>query len=222
MNPLMAFRDDGIVDSTPLARCSTSSPRLAAAAQQRWLTRAAASRSSRVAVAGWVAASRSGSRRRARPSSRSPAAPASWPRRNALRRSRGSRHGHRVRCRRLRPRSARWATRCASARGPHHPGQRGGRVRAHRAHRATWTPQDWVRTIQIDAIAPFLTVRAFLAGMLEAGWGASSTSPRPPRSIRPDRSTAPTARPRSRSTSSPATSPRRSRARGHRQRHPPG
>jgi NAD(P)-dependent dehydrogenase (short-subunit alcohol dehydrogenase family) len=31
--------------------------------------------------------------------------------------------------------------------------------------------EDWVRTIQIDAVAPFLTVRAFLPGMLEAGWG---------------------------------------------------
>ena len=31
--------------------------------------------------------------------------------------------------------------------------------------------RDWVRTIEVDAIAPFLTVRAFLSGMLEAGWG---------------------------------------------------
>ncbi len=30
---------------------------------------------------------------------------------------------------------------------------------------------DWVQTIQIDAIASFLTVRAFLGGMLDAGWG---------------------------------------------------
>jgi NAD(P)-dependent dehydrogenase (short-subunit alcohol dehydrogenase family) len=30
---------------------------------------------------------------------------------------------------------------------------------------------EWVRTIAVDAIAPFLTVRAFLAGMLDAGWG---------------------------------------------------
>lgn len=30
---------------------------------------------------------------------------------------------------------------------------------------------DWVGTIRIDAIAPFLTVRTFLAGMLDAGWG---------------------------------------------------
>jgi len=30
---------------------------------------------------------------------------------------------------------------------------------------------DWVRTIQVDAIAPFLTIRAFLAGMLDTGWG---------------------------------------------------
>jgi NAD(P)-dependent dehydrogenase (short-subunit alcohol dehydrogenase family) len=32
-------------------------------------------------------------------------------------------------------------------------------------------PTEWARTIQVDAIAPFLTVRAFLAGMLDAGWG---------------------------------------------------
>jgi len=32
-------------------------------------------------------------------------------------------------------------------------------------------PHDWVRTVLIDGIAPYLTVRAFLDGMLEAGWG---------------------------------------------------
>ncbi|MFO1541089.1 MAG: SDR family NAD(P)-dependent oxidoreductase [Chloroflexota bacterium] len=32
-------------------------------------------------------------------------------------------------------------------------------------------PTDWVRTVMIDAVAPYLTVRAFLAGMLAAGWG---------------------------------------------------
>jgi NAD(P)-dependent dehydrogenase (short-subunit alcohol dehydrogenase family) len=32
-------------------------------------------------------------------------------------------------------------------------------------------PHDWVRTVLIDGIAPYLTVRAFLAGMLEEGWG---------------------------------------------------
>ena len=32
-------------------------------------------------------------------------------------------------------------------------------------------PAEWVRTIQVDAIAPFLMVRAFLGGMLDAGWG---------------------------------------------------
>jgi NAD(P)-dependent dehydrogenase (short-subunit alcohol dehydrogenase family) len=32
-------------------------------------------------------------------------------------------------------------------------------------------PDDWVRTVMIDAVAPFLTVNAFLPGMLEAGWG---------------------------------------------------
>lgn len=32
-------------------------------------------------------------------------------------------------------------------------------------------PEEWVRTIAVDAIAPFLTVRAFLPGMLETGWG---------------------------------------------------
>jgi NAD(P)-dependent dehydrogenase (short-subunit alcohol dehydrogenase family) len=32
-------------------------------------------------------------------------------------------------------------------------------------------PDEWVRAVMIDAIAPFLTVNAFLPGMLEAGWG---------------------------------------------------
>jgi NAD(P)-dependent dehydrogenase (short-subunit alcohol dehydrogenase family) len=32
-------------------------------------------------------------------------------------------------------------------------------------------PADWIRTVMIDAVAPYLTVRHFLAGMLDAGWG---------------------------------------------------
>ena len=32
-------------------------------------------------------------------------------------------------------------------------------------------PHDWVRTVLIDGIAPYLTTRVFLAGMLEQGWG---------------------------------------------------
>ncbi len=32
-------------------------------------------------------------------------------------------------------------------------------------------PVDWVRTLQIDAVASYLTTRAFLSGMLKAGWG---------------------------------------------------
>jgi len=32
-------------------------------------------------------------------------------------------------------------------------------------------PDAWVRTIMIDALAPYLMIRAFLGGMLEAGWG---------------------------------------------------
>jgi NAD(P)-dependent dehydrogenase (short-subunit alcohol dehydrogenase family) len=32
-------------------------------------------------------------------------------------------------------------------------------------------PHEWVRTVMIDAVAPFLTVNAFLGGMLDAGWG---------------------------------------------------
>jgi NAD(P)-dependent dehydrogenase (short-subunit alcohol dehydrogenase family) len=32
-------------------------------------------------------------------------------------------------------------------------------------------PAAWVRTILVDAVAPYLTVRAFLGGMLDAGWG---------------------------------------------------
>lgn len=32
-------------------------------------------------------------------------------------------------------------------------------------------PAAWIRTIMIDAIAPYLTSRAFIGGMLDAGWG---------------------------------------------------
>jgi NAD(P)-dependent dehydrogenase (short-subunit alcohol dehydrogenase family) len=32
-------------------------------------------------------------------------------------------------------------------------------------------PEAWQRTIMVDAVAPYLTVRAFLAAMLDAGWG---------------------------------------------------
>jgi NAD(P)-dependent dehydrogenase (short-subunit alcohol dehydrogenase family) len=32
-------------------------------------------------------------------------------------------------------------------------------------------PADWIQTLMIDAVAPYLTSRAFAAGMIEAGWG---------------------------------------------------
>jgi NAD(P)-dependent dehydrogenase (short-subunit alcohol dehydrogenase family) len=32
-------------------------------------------------------------------------------------------------------------------------------------------PSEWVRTITIDAVAPYLTCHQFLTGMLDAGWG---------------------------------------------------
>lgn len=32
-------------------------------------------------------------------------------------------------------------------------------------------PAEWVRTVMVDAIAPYLTARAFVGGMIEAGWG---------------------------------------------------
>lgn len=32
-------------------------------------------------------------------------------------------------------------------------------------------PEAWVATIMIDAVAPYLTTRAFLNGMIDAGWG---------------------------------------------------
>lgn len=32
-------------------------------------------------------------------------------------------------------------------------------------------PADWVRAVMTDAVAPFLTINAFVGGMLEAGWG---------------------------------------------------
>jgi NAD(P)-dependent dehydrogenase (short-subunit alcohol dehydrogenase family) len=32
-------------------------------------------------------------------------------------------------------------------------------------------PKAWVQTVMIDAIAPYLTIRAFVGGMIDAGWG---------------------------------------------------
>jgi NAD(P)-dependent dehydrogenase (short-subunit alcohol dehydrogenase family) len=32
-------------------------------------------------------------------------------------------------------------------------------------------PAAWVETVKIDAIAPYLTIRAFVGGMIDAGWG---------------------------------------------------
>lgn len=32
-------------------------------------------------------------------------------------------------------------------------------------------PQEWIRTLMIDAVAPYLTSRAFVGGMIGAGWG---------------------------------------------------
>ena len=32
-------------------------------------------------------------------------------------------------------------------------------------------PEDWVRTVMVDAIAPFLTIQQFVGGMIDAGWG---------------------------------------------------
>jgi NAD(P)-dependent dehydrogenase (short-subunit alcohol dehydrogenase family) len=32
-------------------------------------------------------------------------------------------------------------------------------------------PSEWVQTVMVDAIAPYLTIRAFVGGMIDAGWG---------------------------------------------------
>jgi NAD(P)-dependent dehydrogenase (short-subunit alcohol dehydrogenase family) len=32
-------------------------------------------------------------------------------------------------------------------------------------------PEEWIETIMIDAVGPYLVTRAFLAGMVDAGWG---------------------------------------------------
>ena len=32
-------------------------------------------------------------------------------------------------------------------------------------------PRDWVRTVMVDGIAPFLTINQFVGGMIDAGWG---------------------------------------------------
>ena len=46
-------------------------------------------------------------------------------------------------------------------------------------------PYEWIQTVMVDAIGPYLTCRAFLGGMLEAGWGrivnvSSAASLHPP------------------------------------------
>lgn len=33
------------------------------------------------------------------------------------------------------------------------------------------TPEEWIETLMIDAVGPYLVSRAFLNGMLDAGWG---------------------------------------------------
>ena len=48
-------------------------------------------------------------------------------------------------------------------------------------------PKEWVETLKIDAVGPYLVTRAFLGGMIDAGWGrivnlssaASLNTPRP-------------------------------------------
>jgi NAD(P)-dependent dehydrogenase (short-subunit alcohol dehydrogenase family) len=49
-------------------------------------------------------------------------------------------------------------------------------------------PQEWIATIMVDAVAPYLVTRAFLAGMIESGWGrivniTSAASLHPPGSL---------------------------------------
>lgn len=56
-------------------------------------------------------------------------------------------------------------------------------------------PVAWVETLMVDAIGPYLTCRAFLGGMLEAGWGrivnvTSAASLHPPGAIASAYSTA--------------------------------
>ena len=79
-------------------------------------------------------------------------------------------------------------------------------------HQGHATPAQWIETIDDQRDRAYLTCRAFLGRCSTPAGAASSTSPRRRRSTRPDRSTAPTAPPRSRSTSSRATWRPRSRA----------
>jgi NAD(P)-dependent dehydrogenase (short-subunit alcohol dehydrogenase family) len=49
-------------------------------------------------------------------------------------------------------------------------------------------PGAWVRTVMVDAIAPYLTIREFVGGMVDAGWGrivniTSAASLHPPGSL---------------------------------------
>lgn len=59
-------------------------------------------------------------------------------------------------------------------------------------------PTAWVETVMVDAIGPYLTCRAFMGGMLEAGWGrivnvTSAASLHPPAAIASAYATAKTA-----------------------------
>jgi NAD(P)-dependent dehydrogenase (short-subunit alcohol dehydrogenase family) len=33
------------------------------------------------------------------------------------------------------------------------------------------SPEEWVRTVMVDGIAPYLTIQQFVGGMIDAGWG---------------------------------------------------
>jgi NAD(P)-dependent dehydrogenase (short-subunit alcohol dehydrogenase family) len=59
-------------------------------------------------------------------------------------------------------------------------------------------PADWIRTIAVDLVGPYLTCRVFVGGMLEAGWGrivnvSSAASLYPPGPLNSAYSTAKTA-----------------------------
>ena len=140
----------------------------------RWLTRRDASRSSRAAAGAWVAGVALGWPGAARRSSRSPATPTQLRRDGAARGGlAGCRHRHRRATSRTSAAVARLGEQVREPlRAAHHPGQCGRRVRAHRAHRGRATRPTGCGPSMIDAIAPFLTVRAFLAGHARGRLGA--------------------------------------------------
>ena len=59
----------------------------------------------------------------------------------------------------------------AGARRAGNPRQRRRHVRADLADRGLRSGATWIETVMVDLVGAYLTCRAFVPGMIEAGWG---------------------------------------------------